>query len=209
MKSFLLTLTCCLVIGFGSSCTSDESLEKKPVSASLVEEAEAFLNGDIVLNTKATLNGVDKTRLEDGCPTRFTFTWDEQDSLTIQLTNFTVGTMPLTINFRCKVGTMQLNSWEQDEYTGKGWFKFYGTDGQCWGEDIEDGTTSVASGSSVKGYFNAYTHEINFIVDYNMMNVRSECFLQTVDKSRIDNFDEEFAQYEADLLAYKKKNGEA
>uniref|UniRef100_UPI0028EA7DA7 DUF4903 family protein n=1 Tax=Hoylesella nanceiensis TaxID=425941 RepID=UPI0028EA7DA7 len=51
------------------------------------------------------------------------------------------------------------------------------------------------------------THEINFIVDYNMMNVRSECFLQTIDKSRTSKFDAEFKKYEADLAAYKKAHG--
>ncbi|WP_373733097.1 DUF4903 family protein, partial [Bacteroides heparinolyticus] len=44
-------------------------------------------------------------------------------------------------------------------------------------------------------------------VDYNMMSVRSECFLQTIDKNRIKNYEEEFAQYERDLEAYKKEHG--
>ena len=51
------------------------------------------------------------------------------------------------------------------------------------------------------------TNQITFIVDYNMMNVRSECFLQTIDKNRINNYEAEFAQYEKDLAAYKKEHG--
>ena len=53
------------------------------------------------------------------------------------------------------------------------------------------GKPSTMNGSFVKGYYNVKTHEINFIVDYNMMNVRSECFLQTIDKSRTSKFDAE------------------
>lgn len=39
------------------------------------------------------------------------------------------------------------------------------------------------------------------------MNVRSECFLQTIDKSRLATFAEDKAKYEADLAAYKKEHG--
>ena len=39
------------------------------------------------------------------------------------------------------------------------------------------------------------------------MNVRSECFLQTVDKERINNYEEEFAQFEKDLEKYKEDHG--
>ena len=42
---------------------------------------------------------------------------------------------------------------------------------------------------------------------YNMMNVRSECFLQTIDKTRINNYEKEFAQFEKDLEEYKKEHG--
>lgn len=39
------------------------------------------------------------------------------------------------------------------------------------------------------------------------MNVRSECFLQTIDKNRINNYEAEFKQYEKDLAAYKEEHG--
>ena len=48
---------------------------------------------------------------------------------------------------------------------------------------------------------------MEFIVDYNMMNVRTETFLQTIDKTRIDRFEEEFSQYEKDLEEAKKEQG--
>ena len=49
--------------------------------------------------------------------------------------------------------------------------------------------------------------QIQFVVSYNMMNVRSDCFLQTIDKNRINNYAAEFKQYEKDLAAYKKEHG--
>lgn len=197
-----------MFVSFLCSCSSDEEITKEPASEELVTEAKSFLTGDIVLSTYATLNGVNKTLLEKGCPTKFNFEWSETDknTFTVSLLNFTVGNMGIIINFKCDVQTMQLNTWEKDEYKGEGWFKFYGEDGSTWGED-EDGSAKSAKGSNVKGYYNVYTHEINFIVDYNMMNVRSECFLQTIDKDRINNYEEEFAQFEEDLAQYKKDHG--
>ena len=205
---FIGALLCSLFLITLSSCESDDKITKESADTDVVASAKQFLTGDIVLGAHATMNGVSKTLLPEGCPTKFNFKWSETDDkkFTISLRNFTVGVMPLIINFSCEVQTMQLNSWEKDEYKGSGWFKFYGTDGQVSGED-NAGTPSQANGSSVKGYFNADTHEINFIVNYNMMNVRSECFLQTVDKSRINRFEQEFAQYEADLKKYKEEHG--
>lgn len=58
------------------------------------------------------------------------------------------------------------------------------------------------------GYLNVLTNEIEFIINYNLMNVRTETFKQTIDKSRIDNFEAEFAQYEKDLAQWKKEHGE-
>lgn len=190
------------------SCSSDEEITNSDANSELVKEATNYLNGEIVLSTNATMNGVNKTLLPEGCPTKFKFEWSKTDAqtLTISLLDFTVGNMGMIINFKCDVKTMVLNSWEQKEYTGDGWIKFKGEDGSVWGTDT-DGSASSAKGSSVQGYYNAKTHEIQFIVNYNMMNVRSECFLQTIDKNRINNYAAEFEQYEKDLAAYKKEHG--
>ena len=181
------------------SCSSDEEITDADANTELVKEATNYLNGEIVLSTNATMNGVNKTLLPEGCPTKFKFEWSKTDAqtFTISLLDFTVGNMGMIINFKCDVKTMVLNSWEQKEYTGDGWIKFKG----------EDGSASSAKGSSVQGYYNAKTHEIQFIVNYNMMNVRSECFKQTIDKSRLATFDADKAKYEADLAAYKKEHG--
>ena len=190
------------------SCSSDEEITNSDANSELVKEATNYLNGEIVLSTNATMYGVNKTLLPEGCPTKFKFEWSKTDAqtFTISLLDFTVGNMGMIINFKCDVKTMVLNSWEQKEYTGDGWIKFKGEDGSVWGTDT-DGSASSAKGSSVQGYYNAKTHEIQFIVNYNMMNVRSECFLQTIDKNRINNYAAEFEQYEKDLAAYKKEHG--
>ena len=190
------------------SCSSDEEITNSDANSELVKEATNYLNGEIVLSTNATMNGVNKTLLPEGCPTKFKFEWSKTDAqtFTISLLDFTVGNMGMIINFKCDVKTMVLNSWEQKEYTGDGWIKFKGEDGSVWGTDT-DGSASSAKGSSVQGYYNAKTHEIQFIVNYIMMNVRSECFLQTIDKNRINNYAAEFEQYEKDLAAYKKEHG--
>ena len=191
-----------------ASCSSDEEITDADANTELVKEATNYLNGEIVLSTKARMNGVDKTLLPGGCPTKFKFEWSKTDAqtFTISLLDFTVGNMGMIINFKCDVKTMVLNSWEQKEYTGDGWIKFKGEDGSVWGTDT-DGSASSAKGSSVQGYYNAKTHEIQFIVNYNMMNVRSECFKQTIDKSRLATFDADKAKYEEDLKAYKKEHG--
>ena len=191
-----------------SSCSSDEEITDADANTELVKEATNYLNGEIVLSTNATMNGVNKTLLPEGCPTKFKFEWSKTDAqtFTISLLDFTVGNMGMIINFKCDVKTMVLNSWEQKEYTGDGWIKFKGEDGSVWGTDT-DGSASSAKGSSVQGYYNAKTHQIQFIVNYNMMNVRSECFLQTIDKSRLATFVEDKAKYEEDLKAYKKEHG--
>ena len=189
-----------------TSCQSDDEITTDPPAEGLVKEMKSFMTGDIVLQTSATLNGVDKTLLPGGCPTKFTFTWKDDTTFEVRLLDFTVGAMPMLITFACDVKTMQLNTWEKDEYPGDGWIKFYGKDGSVVADDDGEIKTSV-TGSNVQGYYNANTHQINFIINYNMMNVRSECFLQTVDKSKIDSFEEDFAQFEEDLKAYKEANG--
>ena len=167
-----------------SACDSDEKITQEPPSQTYVKKAKEILAGDIVLSTRATMNGVDKTLLKSGCPTKFNFS-------------------------KCATKIMQLNSWEQDEYPGDGWIKFVGTDGNVTtsGDDAED--NQEGSGARVDGYLNVNTNQIEFIVDYNMMNVRTETFLQTIDKTRIDRFKEEFAQYEKDLEEAKKDQGKA
>lgn len=212
MSKIIKTIFCLVaIVGVGlmvASCSSDEEITQGNADNTLVSEAKSYLKDEIILSTKATLSGVDKTLLPEGCPTKFKFDWSQTDdqTFTISLLDFTVGNMGMIISFKCDVKCMELNSWEKKEYTGDGWIKFKGVDGSVWGTDT-DGSASSAKGSSVQGYYNAKTHQIQFIVNYNMMNVRSECFLQTIDKSRLATFVEDKAKYEEDLKAYKKEHG--
>lgn len=211
MKKFVtnISLFCLIAVLFAglSSCSSDENLEQKEPIEEYFNEAKNILKGEIILSTKATMSGVDKTLLPNGCPTKFSFDWVSDKTMKLSLDGFTVGNMPLTIYFLCQCKFMQLNSWEKDEYKGDGWLKFKGKDGQVTGDPKDKSGIEKGSGATVIGYLNVKTHEINFIVNYNMMNVRSECFLQTIDKNRINNYEAEFAQYEKDLAAYKKEHG--
>lgn len=207
MKSIHTFLCGLFILGLGfTSCSSDNSLEEKVPDQVYVSEAKQLLNGDIVLSTKATMSGVDKTLLPNGCPTKFGFEW-EKDQMKLSLKGFTVGNMPLIVYFSCQCKLMQLNSWEKDEYRGEGWLKFKGTDGNVTGDPKDNSGVQKGSGAGVEGYVNVKTKQVTFIVNYNMMNVRSECFLQTIDKNRINNYEAEFKQYEKDLAAYKKQHG--
>lgn len=192
-----------------ASCSSDDSLTQEAPADEYVAKAKELLNGDVVLSTKATMSGVDKTHLANGCPTKFNFTWKEDGTMTLSLVDFTVGSMPLAVTFKCNTKFMKLNSWDKDERPEAGWIKFQGKNGNVTtdGEDHKDCQTG--SGASVEGYLNVETKQIEFIVNYNLMNVRTETFKQTIDKNRINNFDTEFEQYEKDLLQWKKDNGEA
>lgn len=217
IKSYFAVLLAC--IGLLSSCSSDEAITQGDANQSLVSEAKSYLTDGIVFYTKATMNGVDKTYYQEtgGCPAVFKFNWSKDDDQTfdISILNFTVGNMGMIINYKCTCKTMVLNSWEQKEYTGDGWIKFYGTDGACWGQD-EDGSDfsgdgsaegSMVKGSFVQGYYNVKTHQIQFIINYNMMNVRSECPIQSIDKSLLANYDKLKADYEVALKKAKEEAG--
>ena len=204
-----IILVCSLIFGsFGfSSCDSDEKITQELPAESYLKKAKEILNGDIVLSTRATMNGVDKTLLPQGCPTIFGFEWKEDDKMIIDLTDFTVGVMPFAVTFRCACKLMQLNTWEKDEYKGEGWIKFLGKDGNVTSQGDKEADNQTGSGASVQGYINVNTLETEFIINYNMMNVRTETFLQKIDKSRINNFEQEFYQYEEDLAKYKEEHG--
>lgn len=87
--------------------------------------------------------------------------------------------------------------------------KFVETDGNVItsGDDAEN--NKEGSGARVDVFLNVNTKQVEFIVEYNMMNVRTETFLQEIDKSRIDRYEEEFAQYEIDLEEAKKSQGKS
>lgn len=190
-----------------SSCNSDDNLQLAPMSSEYTAQAKEVLSGNVVLSTRAFIGDVDLTRLETGCPTKFNFTW-QGDEVEIRLLDFHVANMPFIVNFQSKARLYTLNSWEQKEYKGSGWVKIYGTDGLSKTADRQGKPLDQKQGATIQGYYNVLTHEINMDINYNMMNVHSDCFLQKVDKHRIDRYDEEVKQYQANLVAYKKQKGE-
>lgn len=192
-----------------SSCSSDDEITQEAPEDEYVTKAQSILNGDMVFSTKAWMGKVDKTHLENGCPTKFNFTWNDDGTMTISLVDFTVGAMPFAVTFKCKTKFMNLNSWEKAERTGSGWIKFEGTNGNVstFGDDASD--CQEGSGATVDGFLNVETEMIEFVINYNMMTVTTNTFLQKIDKNRINNFEAEFEQYEKDLLQWKKDNGQA
>ena len=207
IKSLTLIFLASFIM-LASSCSSDDDLNKEAPTEEYVTKAKDILNGDIVLSTKATMSGVDKTHLANGCPTKFNFTWKEDGTMSLSLVDFTVGSMPFAVTFKCSTKFMNLNSWDKDERPEAGWIKFQGKDGNVTTDGDDPKDCQSGSGATVDGYLNVLTNQIEFIVNYNMMNVRTETFQQTIDKNRINNFQQEFEQYEKDLIQWKKDNGE-
>lgn len=205
IHSFFILLLSCTVL---FSCTADEENTQTPVADKYLAAAREALQDSIVLNATAMQGTVNKTLLPEGCPLKYFLEWRDEQNLNIQIRKFSVGKMPVTIWFSINCKFMQLNTWEKEEYTGEGWMKFQGTGGITNytgnSEDYEDGN---GGSGSVTGYFNAVTHEIEFVTNFNVMNMSSDVFKQKLDLSRMDNFKEEFAQYEKDLAEYKKEHG--
>lgn len=208
-KGFFLFVAFFALLTLGLiSCSADEETTKTPVADEYLQTARELLQDSIVLNATAMQGTVNKTLLDEGCPLKYYLKWKSQDTLNIQIKNFSVGKMPVTIWFTINCKFMQLNSWEKEEYTGEGWIKFQGTGGNTIytanTSDYEDGDGGAGS---VQGYLNVKTKQIEFVTNFNVMNMSSDVYLQTIDPTRIDRFDEEFAQYEKDLAEYKKEHG--
>lgn len=207
-KNFWFTVITALLVFTPFSCTDDEAITQTPVSDNLIAKAKEMLKDSIVLNATAMMGTVNKTCLDEGCPLKYYFSWKSSDTLNIQLKEFSVGNMPVTIWFSVNTKFMQLNTWEQDEYSEDGWVKFKGTSGitnyNGNSDEYEDG--SGGSGS-ITGYYNAQSNEIEFVTVFNVMNMTCDVYQQTIDTTRIYTFDAEFSQYEEDLIQCKADNG--
>lgn len=203
---FYSLLTCLFMATFFTftSCDSDESTKEITDGSVVKKDAKDILNGDIVLSTKATINGVDKTLVKTGCPTKYNFSWKEDGVMVLAMKNFKVGNMPFKISFACQTKFKELNSWEKDEYKGGDWVKFEGTDGKITLGEESSGDYKKGSGAHVDGYLNLKTQEIEFVINFNMFTVKAEALRQKIDKTRIDRFDEEVKQYLIDLEKAKK-----
>lgn len=192
-----------------SGCTQDTPEDLDTKSNTQVAKANALLSGDIVLNTHAKMAGVSRTLLPKGCPTKFYFNWNEsKGKLTVNLPKFQVGNMPFAITFESNVTYSELNTWEKEEYPEKDWIKFSTDDARVI-PYVPEGTEIPKSDGNaiIIGYVNPRTQEIEFNINYNMMNVTSFTPRQKIDKSRLAHYDEDLKQFEKDLEEYKKKHG--
>ncbi len=206
MRKLLFLLMTLVFSHYLVSCSSDDDCEDalaNEIQSKLDIMVRESLVGEHVLFTKVTVNSVDKTLLERGCPTRLFFSWKE-DSLIVSIPDLKIGNMPFAISYESTCTITLLNNWEEDEHVGgnESWFKFVGTNGS-----VSTGDGLKPNGSSIKGYFRPATKTIEFVIDYNVMNVRTVCERQTLDDPQIGDFDTEMAKYMEDLLAYKKENG--
>jgi hypothetical protein len=194
------------------SCKADEEIVQRPVLEEYLEVARGLLQDSIVLNATAMMGTVNKTLLPEGCPLKYYFSWTDEGLLNLQIRKFSVGKMPVTVWFGINCKFMQLNTWEKDEYLGAGWIKFEGTKGftQYSGnanDENKEYQNGTGGSGTVVGYFNAVTHEIVFVMNFNVMNMSSDVYLQKIDRSRMDKFEEEFAKFERDLARYKEEHG--
>lgn len=190
------------------ACKADEEITQEPVADESLRIARESLQDSIVFNARAMMGTVNKTLLERGCPVKYHFKWRDDETLNMQILHFTVGKMPLTISFTINLKFMQLNTWEKQEYTGSGWIKFQGFSGVTVMNANTDGYEDGEGGSgTVTGYFNAETKEIEFVTAFNVMNVTTDVYLQTIDYSRMATYEEDFRQYEEDLAKYKEEHG--
>jgi len=183
------------------SCSDDDS--DSPADSIDIQYVKRILSGEYVAFTKVTVNSVDKTLLDGGCPTRLVFGWDD-DSLSVMIPEMKIGNMPFAISYKSNCEIVKLNSWEADEHAGgnDSWIKFVGTNGY-----VSMGDSLKPNGSSIKGYFNPDTKVIEFEIDYNVMNVRTICERQVLDVERTRDYDVEMEKYMKALNEMKKENG--
>lgn len=207
MKKYLLQLVLAIALPFVLYSCSVDSENEEALEEAIQDKLESMvkqsLDGEYVLYTKVTVNSVDKTLLEGGCPTRVVFSW-VGDSLVVEIPEMKIGNMPFAISYKSACEIKRLNSWEEDEHAGgnEAWFKFVGTNGY-----VSTGGDPKQNGSSIKGYFRPSQNIIEFVIDYNVMNVRTICERQTLDIERTRDYDTELAKYMEELNAYKKENG--
>ena len=191
-----------------NACTADEEITQTPVSDSYIEGAKKILKDSIAVKATAMQGTVNKTLLPEGCPIKYHLKWLEDDRMNLQIHDFSVGAMPLTISFSINLKFMQLNSWEKEEYKGKGWIKFEGSKGfTTYTGNTPEYESGTGGAGTVQGYLNVNTMEIEMVTNFGVMNFSSDVYLQKIDPSMLERFDEEFAQYEEDLAEYKKEHG--
>lgn len=200
----LLTLTA--AIG-GCKSDDDETLSKEQT-----DKAMATLQGDIVVSAKARVSGVDKTLLDGGAPCLFSFAKSGEETMIVSQEDFKVGNMPFSICFKIEVSLTPIPSLEKSDFSGDGWVRFSGKRGRIglngqMPDTAVDTTISKGDGSTLTGYVNTETREIQMQVGYAMSNVSVDIPRQAIDPARVGNYEAEKEKYNRDLDEYKKSHG--
>lgn len=211
MKTTLQCILMATLLVLAISCGKEPQHVPIDDTNPTLKKAVEMLSGDIILGQRVKMSNVDKTRLSEGCPTKFRFTWLEKEKkMQIYLDKIKPGTMPFPISMTASAPMMELNSWEKDEYKGDGWIKFFDDTAEttAYQEGYADPLPKPDGSTIVKGYLNVNSGEIEFLINYNMMNVTGHVFLQKVDKNR-DDFETELYHYEEALCEFKLDHGEA
>ncbi len=202
--SFLLSL---LIITLTlPACTTDDD---DTLSQAQIDATRSILSGDIVVSAHATVNGVDKTLLDSGAPAKFSLSpADPSTTIHLYQNNFQLGKMPFPISLGIDLTISPLLSLESGMFSESGWVRFHGRrgvisiTGQLPATTVD--TTQSGDGTTITGYVNINTREIQFNISYAMMNVEVAVPRQTIDPTRADNYEDEVRQYEDDLNQYKK-----
>ena len=192
------------------ACKKEE--QNKPIENTdpKLQTAISVLKGDMVLGQHVKMAGTDRSLLPSGVPTKFTFTWDEPSKrLKMHLEKIQPGTMPFAVSMQASLEVMELSYWDKQEYEVN-WIKFYDKAAVTtpYVPDDYKGAPITKEGSTVvTGFFNIDTHEVYFLIQYNMMNVVGTVFKQRIDPSRLANFQEELDAYEEALAERKLDTG--
>lgn len=191
-----------------AGCGDDDN---ETLSEVEIEQAKELLNGDIVVSAHVSVNNVDKTLLPGGAPSKFTVTHGDGDKLSLWQEDFQLGKMPFPIALGIDLTLGPVLSLEADDLKGEGWIRFYGKrgvisiDGKRPASTVD--TNASGDGTTVTGYLNILTGEIQFQISYAMMVVELNAPRQELDPGRAANFEAEKAQYEKELEEYKKEHG--
>lgn len=208
-KTTLLTIGMLAIAAAFNGCKSDDDTT---LSREQTDKAIATLKGDMVVSAKAKVNGVDKTLLDGGAPCLFSFAQSGEETMIVSQEDFKVGNMPFSICFKIEVSLTPVPSLEKSDFSGDGWVRFSGRRGRIglngqMPDTAVDTTIGDGDGSTLTGYVNTETREIQMQVGYAMSNVSVDIPRQTIDPSRVGNYEAEKDKYNSDLEDYKKSHG--
>ena len=212
MVKKIISLLCIASFVIGAvSCKKEEQHQEIVREDNRTAKVIQQLNGTVILGQDVKMAGVDKSRLQGGVPTKFRFHWKEAEKkMEIQIVKIQPGSMPFAIGVTANATLMELSSWEKNEYPEAGWIKLFDDKGEVtpYLKDDDPAKPKPDGAMIMIGFYNVNTQEIEFSINYNMMNVVGHVFRQKIDAARLKNFDEEYDAYEEALAEWKLDHGD-